>query len=138
LCASLLVASPFPGPLDVRFADRVPRHPFTNAFRIAKIAALFDHRLSVGTDLPILFEYTPISTLLYGMRQSGASALLHLAFLIDLRYTVSAICMTPSPKRFLIKGVAEESNRVAAETLAPPILAIFKKVTIWQQHPISA
>jgi hypothetical protein len=46
-----------------------------------------------------------ISTLLYGMRQSGASALLHVAFLIDLRHTVSAICMTPSQKRSLIKGV---------------------------------
>ena len=43
--------------------------------------------------------------LLYGMRQSGALASRHVAFFIDFRYTKSAICMTPFPQRFLIKGV---------------------------------
>jgi hypothetical protein len=62
------------------------------------------HRQSVGTDLPILFEYSAIPTLLYGMRQSGASALLYVAFLLTSDTTKSAICMTPSPKVIFDQG----------------------------------
>jgi hypothetical protein len=100
--------------------DSVPRRSRDRAMFVLRISFRVTHsrtdlgsrkshpcriqRHNVGTLLPMRREHSVISTLLYGMRQSGGLASLHVAFFIDFRYTKSAICMPPSPQAIFDQG----------------------------------